>query len=58
MTIARECTGKQAHATKAEALDHAFALRRRLPATRSSANAYHCRHCSKWHVGHRPRRRR
>lgn len=29
MTVARECTGKQTHATKAEALDHAFALPRR-----------------------------
>lgn len=58
MTKTRECTGKQAHETKTEALAHSGSLRRRFAATSGTANVYRCRYCSNWHVGHRPRRRR
>lgn len=50
----RQCTGKQAH-TQTEAFKHLVALRKKDGAF--GMNAYQCKICKWWHVGHRPRNR-
>jgi hypothetical protein len=55
MTRARACQGKM-QLTKAEARATVARLRREGSAA-GAMDAYRCRHCAHYHVGHAPRRR-
>lgn len=46
----RACEGKVKHAT--EAMARAVAHRYRVPGQVRQMNAYRCRYCKSWHVGH------
>ena len=48
------CTGKQRHATKAEAVAHLQSL---FYSFGYKGRAYHCSFCSGWHVGRHHRKR-
>lgn len=56
-TAQRGCVGKLAHKDQVAALRHVAGLIR-AGAHRSSVNAYQCKHCGRWHVGHHPGPRR
>jgi hypothetical protein len=44
------CTGKQRHADRQRANDHAYALRRKEHDYR--LHSYKCPYCRFWHIGH------
>lgn len=54
MTKLREC-GDKDQLSKAEAIDRVHYKRRTLG---SDLNAYKCKYCGFWHVGHRTKGRR
>lgn len=47
----RACAGKQRHADQAAAFAHLTSLRRRSAYT-GALDAYRCRFCKGWNVGH------
>lgn len=51
-TKARSCTGKATHESRTQALGHIHALARHGAAF-TRYDAYRCRHCGAWHIGHR-----
>jgi len=54
MPAESECnTGKRRYAHKQLAMAHVARLRAQ-GATNNASNAYRCRICGGWHVGHRP----
>lgn len=53
-TRGRSCTGKIRHAGEAAATAH---MRKLLARGAVRLNAYACRHCGGWHVGHLPKPR-
>ena len=55
-TAARCCEGKRRHDTRAKAGDHLATLAR-AGANYHRLEAYRCRHCDGFHVGHRPKPR-
>jgi hypothetical protein len=48
---ARQCDGKD-QLDKAQAHQRLTGLRRQHPKDKDRINAYHCRFCDHWHVGH------
>lgn len=57
MTRVRECGAKQSHSSKADAERHIWSLVR-AGTSLGRMQAYRCKHCGSWHVGHKKRRRR
>lgn len=44
-------TGKTCHPSKDRAMDHVRSLR--MAGNRRDIDAFKCRHCDCWHIGHR-----
>ena len=51
------CLGKVAHRGKRQAINHIRSLRRKPGQADQQLEAYPCRYCGAWHVGHRPGQR-
>jgi hypothetical protein len=54
----RGCDGKKRHDDKDQAVGQIWSLARHRGAVPSRYQAYSCKHCGGWHVGHRPRGKR
>jgi hypothetical protein len=52
VTRARACDGKHPYPDRKSALDALFALARDSGAAFWRLNAYRCRWCRSWHIGH------